>query len=71
MRGLFREPIAPVVRVPAVVLEGENAKIVGKGPVVDRVRKARHELMPDIRLGLGVVDQAHPMAGRAACMTSS
>jgi len=36
--------------VAAVVLEGENTKVVGKNPVIDGVRKARHQVMPDICL---------------------
>ena len=97
-----------------MVLESENAKMVWKSALVDRVGKTRHEGLSDIclndppplrsllndanrmvcgieklstesrnpplvelcradefRLGIGMVNQAHPMARRAACRTSS
>lgn len=112
--GSVGQTVTPVIRVTAVVFEREDTKMVGKNPVVDRVRKAGHEVMPDIglndtppfgnllnnsncavcgveklsaecrntslvelcrldefRFGIGVVNQAHPIARRAACMTSS
>ena len=114
VRGLVGETVTPVIRVTAVVLEREDAKVVGQNAVVDGVWKARHEVMPyicfnnapslgsilndpdgsvsgveklrakcgnsplvelsrldEFRFGIGVVNQAHPMARRAACMTSS
>ena len=48
--GSVGETVTPVVRVTAVVLEGEDTKMVGKNPVIDGLSKARHEIMPDICL---------------------
>ena len=44
------DPVAPAVRVTAVVLESEDPKMIGKNPVVNGVWKARHEEAPDICL---------------------
>ena len=113
VRGSVRNTVAPVVRMAAVMLKSENAKL-GNDAIVDRVWKARHEVTTNVglddpatsrslvnnadgnvdgveklrgkagnsplvepsclnefRLSIWVINQAHPMARRAACMTSS
>jgi len=43
---LFGEAVAPVIRMPAVVLESQNTNVVGKNAIENRKRKTWHEITP-------------------------
>ena len=58
--ALFGETGAPVARVTAVVLEGQNPNVVRKDAIVNAVWKTRHEVTADVRLAdapsVGIVE---------------
>jgi hypothetical protein len=44
------KPVTPIIRMPTVVLEREDANLVWQRPEVDGVWETRHEVMTNICL---------------------